>query len=363
MKANDVVQQLALLLPGLTDKFTDNFSVTSLTRIGTTVTAVTSVAHGLAIDEQANIIGAQTPLIITSLSRSGAIGTLVTLARHDLTEGFNTTVVISGATESEFNGTFVILKVSNRRTVTFTMVDSGPTTATGSPLLLNGASQLQTYNGLKKITSAPTTTSFTYEITSSTLFTPASGTISARTQPRVSSAVSIDAATRGYTKQTPNKLWAFVVLGDVVASKSRAIDSDATDNLQNGNEFRQQTINPVGIYVFFPVSAQIAASTARDNAQDLFRPLCQSLLFSKFNSGLAVGKQNNIIFTDHSFFNYNDAVYVHVYNFETIADLIFEDTIGFDVNVAFRDIDLTMGIDVGTEVMTATIDLDDILLP
>ena len=43
--------------------------------------------------------------------------------------------------------------------------------------------------------------------------------------------------------------------------------------------------------------------------------------------------------------------------------MTFGDTIGYDTDVAFRDIDLTIGVDVGTGVLTADIDLDDVILP
>lgn len=364
MKANDIVQQLALLLPVLTDKFTDNFSISSLVRSGTTVTATTTGAHGQAVGQQVNIIGAQAPIATTSLTRSGVIGTLVTATNHDFSEGFSTSVKISGAVEAEFNGAFTILTVPNRKTVTFTMADSGATTATGTPLLLNGASALQSYNGLHNITVVPSTTIFEFEIADTTLGTPATGTISARTQPRISGAVDPTALLEAYTAQADqDKLWAFVVLEDVAASKSRQIDSDAVDNIQRSNQYRQQTINPFSVYIFFPTSTQVAARDARDDAQDLFRPLCQSLLFSKLDSGLAVGAQNTIIFNTHGFFAYNKSVYVHMYSFETVADLTFEDTVRHDIDVAFRDIDLTIGVNVGTGVITADIDLDDVLLP
>ena len=41
----------------------------------------------------------------------------------------------------------------------------------------------------------------------------------------------------------------------------------------------------------------------------------------------------------------------------------FEDTVGPDDDVAFRDIDLTIGLDVGTETFDTSIDLDFILRP
>jgi hypothetical protein len=364
LKASDIVNQLAVLLPAKSDKFTDNFNITSLTRSGTTVTATTGTAHGKAIGDQVNVVGALTPLTIASLTRAGEIGTLVTDNNHDMTEGFSIDVELVGSTEAEFNGTFVVLTVPNRKTVTFTTVDTGPTVATGSPLLNNGSSALQQYNGLHNIDTVPSTTTFTYEIIDTTLFSPAAGTISARAAPRISAAVTNEAALQAYTVQTDDNLCAFVVLGDVTASKSRKIDSDANDNIQRSNNYRQQLIYPFTVFVFFPSSTQIAGRKARDDAEDIFLPLCQSLLGSSLDSGLFAGAQNPINFVDHGTADYKSAYYVHAYNFATVADLTFDDTIGYDEDVAFRDIVTGMTINIGTEedALTANIDLDDVII-
>lgn len=363
MRSADVVAQLATVLPQLSDKFTTDFAITALTRSGTTVTATTAAAHGLGVGKQANVVGATTPLAVSSLTRVGAIGTLVTTNNHDMTEGYSTEVILEGSTEAEFNGTFVLLSVPNRKTVTFTMVDAGATAATGSPLLTNGSSALQSYNGLQDITAVPSTVQFQYEITDSTIFTPAGGAIVARTEPRISSAVSEELLIDAYTKQPQGGLWAFVVLGDVFASKNRNILSDATDNIQRGDHYRQQLIQPFSIMVFTPTAAQIGARAARDEAEDLLRPICRSVLFKPFDSGLYVGKQGPVQFVSHGFAHYNKAFYVHAYEFQQVVDIQFEDTVGYDVDVAFRDISVTMGVSTGNEVMTAEINLDDEALP
>lgn len=365
MKAQDIINQLAIALPNYSDKFTTNFDITSLTLSGSTVTAVTSLPHSLVVSKQVNIIGAKTPIAITSLTRSGSIGTLISDSDHDMTQGFSSSAELSGSVEAEFNDTFTILTVPNRRTVTFAMADSGATTATGSPLLVNGSSYFKQYNGLKDIATVPSTTSFTYEITDTTLFTPASGSIKAKTRPRISGGVSVDRIVQSYTKKAQDEYWAFVVMGDVVASKSRKIESDATDNIQRGNEYRQQIIQPFTIVVALPVISEIAARAARDDMEDIFRCITRSVLFKAFDSQLFVGAQNPVQFVDHGFTAYNTAFYMHSFNFEATADITFDDTIGYDDDVAFRDITTNMTIDVGTreDPLTADIDLDDVVLP
>lgn len=358
MRASDIVNQLAVLLPALVDDFTNQLSVVSLTRSGTTVTVTTSAAHGLTIGRQANITGAQTPIIISSLTRVGIVGTLVTSADHDITENAGFDVQIDGATESEFNGAFELLNVPNRRTITFKIADSGATIATGSPLLLNGANTFQSYNGLREVTATPTTTTFEYDVTDSTLFTPAAGTIVAKTSPRITASVSFERILSFYAKQDIDDAYLIVVLGDAIANKNRNIDTDATDNIQRGHYFNQKLIQGVSLFLIIPTSAQIAARKARDRAEELLSPICQSILSAKFPS-LVENSNNPLMLSSHGFQDYNGAVYVHQYTFEATLQLgpsdIFEPT----DDVAFRNIDMTMGLDVGTETFDTLIDLDD----
>lgn len=361
MRAADIVNQLAVRLPALVDDFTDQLAVNSLTRSGTTVTVTTAAAHNLAVNQQVNITGAQTPINISSLTRVGIVGTLITDADHDITENAGFDVQISGATEAEFNGTFTLLSVPNRRTITFQMVDSGATTATGSPLLLNGSNVFQSYNGLRRVTATPTTTTFEYEVTDTTLFTPASGTIVVKTSPRITASVSFERIAAFYTKQSIDDAYLIVVLGDAIANKNRNIDTDATDNIQRGHYFNQKLIQGVSLFLLIPTSAQIAARAARDRAEELLSPICQSILSAKFPS-LVENTNNPLMLSSHGFQDYNGAVYVHQYTFETTLQLGPSDIFEPDDDVAFRDIDLTMGLDVGTETFNTLIDLDDVPL-
>lgn len=358
MRSQDIVNQLAIYLPALVDDFTNNLGVASLTRVGTTVTVATSVDHGLAVGKQVNVTGALTPIVITSLTRSGLVGTLVTDADHDITENAGFDVQIEDASEAEFNGTFELLTVPNRRTVTFKMPDSGATVATGSPLLLNGSNHFQSYNGLREVTAVPTTATFEFEISDTTLFTPARGTITVKTRPRISASSSFERLIAAYTKQQPSNAWLFVVLGDSLASKNRNVDTDSTDNIQTSAYFNQRLIQSVSLYVFLPTSNSLSGRAAADRCQELLSPICQSILGVKFPS-LVENTNNPLMITGHGFEAYNGAYYVHQYSFEATLQLGPSDIFQPSDDVAFRDIDLTMGVDVGTETFNTLIDLDD----
>ena len=363
MKASEIVTQLKVLLPQLTNLFTDEISIASLTRSGSIITAQCGEIHNLVAGDAVAIVGAVTQITISSLTRSGVVGTLVTATNHDLSESIATAVTLSGADEAEFRGTFVLISVLNRKTVSFVMVDSGPTTASGSPVLEGAESPLRDYNSTYPVLDTPTTTSFTFTESSTGLLDPL-GTIVARVKPRISAGISIERCRDAYTEENPGSYWIFVVLGPVDASKNRKIGSDSLDNQNRGNEFRQQIIQPFSIFVFVPVTGEVAAREARDDQEDLFPLICRSVLFSQFESGLAVGKQGYAQFVSHEIFDYNTAVYIHAFTYQQTVDLIFGDTTGFALDVAFRNIDLTVTPLLGgaDELTQSAIDLDEVAL-
>jgi len=360
MKASDIVQHLAAVLPKYTNKFTRNVAVSALSQVAGVATA-TATAHGLVVGDQANIQGAKPPIPITTLTRSGTTGTMITAVAHDLTAYTGATVEIEGAVEANFNGTFTILTVPDRYTITFTMVDSGATTATGTPVLLNGANYLNQYDGLREVLTVPDANTFTFAVNATTP-SPAHGTIEARCLPQVSAVVSEEIIANAYTRQdAPTDLWAFVVLGDVVANRSRDTNTDATSDVRTGDYFRQLIIQPMTIYVVVPSALENAARSARDLCEELLQPLTKSLLFKRFPTYLAVSDKGALQFTGHGFAGYARGYYMHAFQFEQMAELTFDDTIGYDDNVAFRDITIGITPQQGNqvEVLTANINLDD----
>lgn len=374
MRTSDVVAQLAVLLPRYTGVLTRNVPVESMTRFLATPTVVEarcSSKHGLSVGDAVSIVGARTPIAISSFARSGTVGTITTSSDHDRTlrtggsQALSKVATVSGAAEAEFNGQFVILQVRNRREILVSMADSGPAVATGSPILEDGESQLRSYESTYSVISADSPTTFEINQPVVSLPNPV-GEIEARTKPRITASVTYERMRAAYTEQKLTDLWLCVSLDDVAASKDRGIRSDAVANHQRGStEFRQQVVQPLTLYLFVPAAAEISGRSARDQAEDFFRPLCRSLLFSKFDSGLYVGKQGALQFDGHGTHDYDTAVYVHRYSFQQVVDLVFEDTVGPDLDVAFRDVDLTIFPELegasatGIASLVAEIDLDD----
>lgn len=362
MKTTDIIGQLQAVLPQETSLFSTTISVVSITPSGTTATVVTSSVHGLSVGNSVAISGSESPIGITSITRVSTLVTVVTTTDHDITEGFHTTVTLSGANEAEFNGTFTLITAVNRRTFTFTVANSGPTTGTGTMILEDPGDPIG-FNGLFTVDTVPTTTSFTYTL-GKVLTVPANGTILMHLSLRVSGAATVERAVEMYTKQsTQSDMWAFVVLDDGVVSKDRTSRNDALASIAPGGDRRQQFIQNASVYVFVKSTGDLSGRVARDLMVDVRALLLKALIGVKFTSDLNAQDGSGMIYGGDGVEIYDGSTYVHRFEFQLLTSITNDDTVDPDLNVAFRDVNVTILTTLGTEELTATIDLDDEPLP
>lgn len=363
MKASDIIKQLRAVAPRHTDKFSSTLSVTTLSRSGATV-SVLSAGHGLVTGNYVTVKGAyeQNPVSIVS---TDGVATVTTTNNHDLTEigayagkvyDFNK-AIITGAAETDYNGTFNVVSASNRKTFTYNVSGSPASPATGSPTLLQAA-----YNGRHQVT-VTDVDNFTYTI-ATTPATPAVGTITAEKEARVSGALSPERALQGYTAQVDGELWAFVVVGDVTISKDRSIFSDATNTQSQQDEWRQRLIEPFSVFVFIPATSSISARITRDEIEDIRPILYKSLLGVKFPTTLTDETWSMVTADGDRYAGEvsNGAAYVHEFRFERVVDLVYADTVQDEDTKAFRDFNIDSLFDEGTGRIDSDIDLDDIPL-
>jgi hypothetical protein len=355
MIAENIITHLEKLLPSLMSEFSDSYVITSITHSAGVVTVTTQTAHNRTTGDSVTIAGVYSPLVISSLTRNFMTGTLITAENHDCTLKVPGSVVLANAANANFNGSFPVTEVVNRKTINFSMTPSGATVGGGSPLLINGSSIFQNYNGRFVITvTGPTT--FTYALPGANL-QPGVGTMRMHAGVRVSGSISLERAIEAYTQKSTNQYWGFVVLEDVNASKNRSIQSDFTDTLHKTNYYRQQIGEQFSFYVFIPASGEIAGRAAMDNCRRMFPNICRALVGVKFDSFL-YGKTSPIHFISHGIGAFNPAFYVNRYTFESVTELNFENTAGYSPDVAFRDIHIEQFNNEGTEPASADINLD-----
>lgn len=349
MRARDVIAQLLTRLPLLTDKFSDTLVTSSITHAEPTLTINTAAAHGLAIGNYFHLVGVRSTIPISSFTRVGTVGTITFSRAHDrVLEDFAPTVNVEGAAQAEFNGTFTILSVPTRLTMTVAMADSGPTTSTGASRVATDAdSYLRSFNRLYSVASIVDTDTFTALTSITGASAPDDTSAELRVKPRISGAVTLDRAVETYTRQASGKFWAYVVMGDVTASRGLEHRSDAIDRQLSDGGFRQQVVSPFSVVVFAPATDDVAARRVRDEMSELWAPICRSLLGSRFPTQLASSLCGEVNFVGHGLLDYQKGYYVHGFAFQAVEELGFNDTIGYNDSVAFRDIDYTMTPDLG----------------
>jgi hypothetical protein len=343
MKSEEIVKQLMAALPAQTDLFTDSISVTGITSAGVVAT-VNAPSHGLLVNSLFTICNAQTNLVIEEIVRDGEVASARTESNHDLTfdeiqieQNGALMVTISGATEAEFNGTFELLSVPNRTHFQFKVADSGAGESTGSPVLVDGFAY--SYNGTFNVDSVIDDDFFTYTLPFADL-PDAAGTITLKKNYRISRIVNLERALEAYTKMETDKLWLFVETGDGAASKDRKTQSDATAVLGRTNSFRQQVIFPFTVYCFVNATEDVSGGESKDEMRDVMLFLFRSLLGKVFQTNFSCESENQVVYNSDGTIFYDSATYAHAFQFETVNDISFGDSIGYDFNVAFRDIEL-----------------------
>ena len=376
MKLIDIVTTMQANLPSLTELTSTTLVVDSINHVGTTATVTTDDPHGLVVGDSVSIEGAQTPISL-ALTHDGSIATAVSSVDHDLTmrtEYTQANFVEIRQSSVSYNGIRPLLSVPNRRTFTFPFSAGAPSPFTGN--LVNGSNVFRTIRGQYAVQSvvSPTVFTITHDGASDLGLIQKLGIneIEARTNPRITGAISDEAAIASYSRKVrdidnnESQIWLFVVLDDAVTSRGRDSRIDAHDTQEITYAWQQFLLQPFSVLAAIPAANQTLGRNARDTAEDLLRPILRSVVGAQFPTGLGESLGGRAQFVSHAFARYDGSVYWHEYRFEQRAELTILDTVGPADDVAFRDVDMTLtpnlDADQGDGKMTSAINLDDVPL-
>lgn len=173
MQITEIVNQLKAVLPKYTQDFSNLVSVSSLTRSGSVVTATTSTAHGLIAGNKVLISGAKTPITVSSLTRNGIYALAITATKHNLIKPTET-VEISGAVETDYNGTKTLvwtppvvyiesITISGNTATVTTSKPHGLVDNANVQINISGVTPIE-YNVTTALDSVPTDSTFTFTI-------------------------------------------------------------------------------------------------------------------------------------------------------------------------------------------------------
>lgn len=344
MKTEDIVRQIAGVLPKYTDKFSETLDISAMTKSGTTVTVTTSTAHGLVDSSYVIVNGIKQINTVDTLTQVDGVATVTCDDAHDLTYGFNQSVTIEGSTNG-YDGTYTIDEVTTNKSAEFTVSDALATPATGTITMIENRFG---YNGRFQIT-VLSTTQFTYDLSEEPLLQPYFDDGSVRGDVRITGATSKEAIVRNYSRQVQDAWWGFVVLGNVSPSKDRKTTTDTTYDYANG-EYKQQLIHDFSFLVVVPSGNNaVSARPDRDDVEEIRPYLFKSLLGVKFDSGLVSGNKMGVVANGESMFDeFNGAYFIYEFGFQMPFKVVSGgdddnngDIVGLGDTSAFREFEVS----------------------
>jgi len=350
MKIVDLARQLQLVVPTLTDVFSDDLTINTIGQVGSTVTITTTAIHGLATGNLVNINGIRISNTIISLIAVGTVATAVSSA-HGLTEGARGEirfVEISGASDPLYNGKHKLLTVPSATEFTFEVASQPVSPDVGTPILeetVRGA-----YNGIRSITLVDTVTfTFIQDSSFATLSPVLFNNATLRVRTRIwaagsSSGGGIGRLADAYTAQGIDKLTAFVVFGGRIASKDRGTVTDATKTETSGTFYLQNVLQSFTIFVFQTVKDKVsAAADAVDNMADILPILTRSIAGLRLQTTLTCQRSSSkLVYTSDDTLINEGSTYVHQFNFENAIEMVPEDTVAADDGIALRTFNMIM---------------------
>lgn len=353
MKLSDLVKQAQKKLPLYTNYFSNNVAVSSLTSSGTTCTLTTSTPHGLIVGQEFIVEGAKVQNNITSLTQYRGLGKIVTQYPHQVTKntplraGDSTHITIQGANESAYNGTFLIMDIPSANVIEFSINNSAPATATGTPYLKEDC--YANYNGRQIVDTVISNTSLTFKLPQTPNANTAIGDISIKAGIRVSGEYSIEHAIEAYEANADGQLWGFCVLNGANISKSRVNHTDALATVLKGSDLRIDLIQDFDFFVIIPTTSDYCWVDFVDLANELRIPILKTFHRAKLESGLTDEDSYLAFVGDQPVDTTTKAFMVYDYKFQSTINISNEDGVIPEFEPAIRKLNMYNKDNLGTD--------------
>lgn len=325
MRIPEIESHLRELIPVIYPSFSSDWiSISSAAVSSDTMTLTASNSY--VVSDNVIISGFTYKNTISSVTLSLSVNTAIVqmAAVHEFTESFSETLIISGATETEWNDTFEILQVLDRYRVeirTSTAITGEPT---GTPVVEE--INLPRYNRLFSVTAA-TTATFTVAVINAPDGTlSGTGQVIALNKVNISSSVDFDHVINSYTKQDIDTVWIYIVAGATSSSKSRDTNTDFDQSFQSGEARIIRTQDNFSIFAFYPAFNKTTAVEAQDTARNELRQALISSLVGFIPSSLLASSSDEIYYIADGIEDYNTSYYVHRYDFAVNVNITQDDT-------------------------------------
>ncbi len=351
MKARDIERHLRINVPLYSDRFHSWIDVNTYTVASNVATITTTVAHGLSVDDEININGVvfKNPLndIVnqkdgTALASTTYPDDLTFTPDNPTITNQKTTITIEGADNVEFNGTFNLTSVLDRRNFYFEFPVGAPLHANGSPILLED--NLVSLNGIFTVVSTPNVNTFTLAVEKEDFTAPAGAKFYSLGRVRIAADVSAQRAQEAYSRQPNGEYWMFIIPDDTTVSRDRRVASDFTYRHEAGAYYRQETEEPLFIHVYIPAVDDYTPVDGMDEARNELKVAILKSIMAFFPDNLFFNGYTGIFYSGDGTVSYNNALYIHQYNFASTVEIVAEDAY-IPNSTAIHTIDGTLTIE------------------
>lgn len=342
MKLSELVKTAQNKLPLYTHYFSETVKVSEMSSEGKEVTVVTDTPHGLIEGENFMVNGAKVKNRILSLTQRYGLGRIVTEYNHQVTKnsplraGDSTHITIKGATEDEYNGTFLIMDIPNSNVIEFSIDKNAPQTATGEPYIEEDC--YANYNGRQVVGEVIDECSLKFTLDREPEAEMPFGDIFLKGGVRISGEYSIEHALESYEANGLNELWGFCVLDGANISKSRVNHTDAIATAQLGTDLRAELIQDFNFYVIIPTTSEYCWIDFVDLAQELRKPILKTFHRRKIESGVTDEDCYLAFVGDNPVDTTTKAFMVYQYKFQSTINLQNEDGVDEEFMPAIRQL-------------------------
>jgi len=359
MNIKGIVTHLGANIPKYTNEFSEYENLVSgvIQFDKRTILATTATAHNLVIDNYVIITNAEVKNNISAIVVNDGIATITTLAEHDY--NYNPTLAqhfeIAGS-ETAWNGIHQIYNIPNRNEIQIELDETAPTT-----LGYIWENRDLGANGISKILTTPTTTTFTYKIDDNAPGLPETELRNAEMTrgTRIAGVANPERAIKIYTETSAQrKPWLFVMLPDDTVSKDQHALSDAVATFDNSTSGRLRILNNFDVVAILPTTNLGGVEEIEKCNGDIKNALISTLFGLRSEENVDIESSYRAVYNGSATFGYDTATYIRMYSFQIPEDITLSSTESDKpLSVALRDAVLKMTYNTTTQ--TTNINLDE----
>lgn len=322
MNLSELVAHVQSILPLYNNSLSVSKSITDLTKSGNDVT-VSCIQHGLSVGDNVLLSGVKTVVQITDITTVNGVATATCATDHDLSYPYINKVNMS-STISEYNGDKRITSVPSSTTFTFNV--------TGSPA--QGTGTLHTFhsigfNGWHEITAVLDANKFQFTFNNDRLTAGSGSDMKLVTGLQISAVATLERAIKLYTDKKINTPFLFVVPEGSDASADRNTQNDANSETTSTEQFYLKLVNNFSFYLFVPTVNELTGSKAIDLAFNILPSLYKTVAGYRPSTFFQNTSNTLMVPLGHGAISYNDAYLVYSYSFETTETILSTQTANY----------------------------------